>query len=73
MLDGDTVAFRAAQAADHGDIIPALVDETEATVKHLHHGSRGGSWLSRPTTPTNPIPAKDTRILGTVIAVLRRV
>ncbi|RAG85003.1 repressor LexA [Streptacidiphilus pinicola] len=73
ILDGDTVVVRATQAADHGDIVAALVDETEATVKRLHHGGRGGSWLVPANGNYEPIPAKGALILGTVVAVLRKV
>nr|WP_236047727.1 S24 family peptidase [Streptacidiphilus fuscans] len=45
ILDGDTVVVPAAQAADHGDIVAALIDDTEATVKRLHHSGRAGAWL----------------------------
>ncbi|WP_037606015.1 transcriptional repressor LexA [Streptacidiphilus rugosus] len=72
ILDGDTVVVRAGQAADHGDIVAALVDETEATVKRLHHGGRAGSWLVPANDAYPRIDAAGARILGTVVAVLRR-
>jgi repressor LexA len=73
ILDGDTVVVRAGQAADHGVIVAALVDETEATVKRLHHGGRAGSWLEPANDAYPRINAAGVRILGTVVAVLRRV
>ncbi|WP_042377881.1 transcriptional repressor LexA [Streptacidiphilus melanogenes] len=72
ILDGDTVVVRAAQAADHGDIVAALIDD-EATVKRLHHGGRTGSWLVPANDAYTPISAADARILGKVVAVLRKV
>jgi repressor LexA len=72
ILDGDTVVVRGTQAADHGDIVAALIDD-EATVKRLHHGGRAGTWLMPANDSYPPIPAKDTRILGKVVAVLRSV
>jgi repressor LexA len=72
ILDGDTVVVRAAQAADHGDIVAALIDETDATVKRLHHGGRAGAWLMPANDAYAPIEANNARILGKVVAVLRK-
>jgi repressor LexA len=72
ILDGDTVVVRAGQAADHGAIVAALIDETEATVKRLHQGDRAGSWLLPANDAYPRINASGVRILGTVVAVLRR-
>jgi repressor LexA len=72
ILDGDTVVVRAAQAADHGDFVAALLDD-EATVKRLHHGGRAGSWLMPANDAYSPISADGAQILGKVVAVLRKV
>ena len=72
ILDGDTVVVRVAQAADHGDVVAALIDD-EATVKRLHHRSRGEAWLMPANDAHQPISAANARILGKVIAVLRKV
>ncbi len=72
ILDGDTVVVRAARAADHGDIVAALIDD-EVTVKRLHHGGRAGAWLMPANDAYEPISATNARILGKVVAVLRSV
>jgi repressor LexA len=75
ILDGDVVVVRSGASADDGDIVAALVPglaEDEATVKRLKR-SRSRVLL----VPENPRfePAEmdpDGRILGTVVAVLRK-
>jgi repressor LexA len=72
ILDGDIVVVRAAEAADHGDIVAALIDD-EATVKRLHHGGPAGARLMSANDAYGPIDAAGARILGKVVAVLRKV
>jgi repressor LexA len=70
IADGDTVVVRAQDDADHGDIVAALLGE-DATVKRLHRGPDGVLLL--PENPAYaPIDATEARILGKVVAVLRR-
>jgi repressor LexA len=72
ILEGDIVIVRRSAAADHGDIVVALVEE-EATVKRLYH--RNGRIELHPENPAfSPIvPAESDRfsILGRVIEVRR--
>lgn len=75
ILDGDVVVVRRQDGAQHGDIVAALLPgpaEDEATVKRLH---RIGSQIRLvPENPSMaPIPLDSGRILGRVVAVLRRV
>ncbi len=57
ILDGDTVLIRKTDNADSGDIIVALVDEEEATLKRLRR--RGASVALEAANP-----AYETRIFG---------
>jgi len=57
ILDGDTVIIRRADAANTGDIVVALVDESEATLKRLRR--RGDSIALEAANP-----AYETRIFG---------
>ena len=57
ILDGDTVVIKRADAADTGDIIVALVDDEEATLKRLR--KRGGTIALEAANP-----AYETRIFG---------
>ena len=57
ILDGDTVLIRRSDNADSGDIVVALVDEEEATLKRLR--KRGASVALEAANP-----AYETRIFG---------
>jgi repressor LexA len=74
ILDGDVVVIHEQPSADDGDIVAALVPgpaEDEATVKRLGHD--GGRVMLIPENPAlEPFEMADGRILGRVVAVLRR-
>ncbi len=57
ILDGDTVLIRRCESAESGEIIVALVDGQEATLKRLR--KRGGSIALEAANP-----AYETRIFG---------
>ena len=57
ILDGDTVIIRKTDTADSGDIVVALVDDEEATLKRLR--KKGGSIALEAANP-----AFETRIFG---------
>ena len=57
ILDGDTVIIRRGETADTGDIVVALVDDAEVTLKRLR---RRGKTIA--LEPANP--AYETRIFG---------
>jgi repressor LexA len=74
ILDGDVVVVRSQRSADDGDIVAALLPgpaEDEATVKRLGHD--GARVILIPENPTlEPFEMVDGRILGKVVAVLRK-
>jgi repressor LexA len=75
ILDGDVVVVRAGEAAESGDIVAVLLPgpaEEEATVKRLRR--QRGRVLLVPENPSLEPFEMDPggRILGTVVAVLRR-
>jgi repressor LexA len=71
ICDGDWVVVRQQPTANNGDIVAALLDD-EATVKTF---KRTGSqvWLIPHNPSYDPIDGSHARILGKVVAVLRRV
>lgn len=71
ICDGDWVVVRQQPDAVNGDIVAALLDE-EATVKTFKRTS-GQVWLLPHNPSYDPIDGNDARILGKVVAVLRRV
>ena len=53
ILDGDTVIIRKQDTAETGDIVVALIDEEEATLKRLRR--RGASIALEPANPSYEI------------------
>jgi repressor LexA len=74
ILDGDVVVVHSQSSATDGDIVAALLPgpaEDEATVKRLGHD--GPRVMLIPENPSlEPFEMSDGRILGKVVAVLRR-
>jgi repressor LexA len=73
ILDGDYVVIRSQADANDGEIVAALVDEEEATVKRLRRS--GGRVILEAENPAfDPMVFEDgVRILGKVVSVLRKV
>ena len=73
ILDGDTVIIRKVDSANTGDIVVALVDENEATLKRLRR--RGDSIAleaANPAYETRLYGADRVRIQGTLVGLIRR-
>ena len=73
ILDGDTVIIRRGEIAENGQIVVALVDETEVTLKRLRR--RGNSVALEPANrlyETRILPADKVRVQGRLVALLRR-
>lgn len=73
ILDGDLVIIRRRDSANDGDIIVALIDDEEATLKRLRHG-RDGEILLIPENSTMAAMVYDpsrVRIQGILAAQLR--
>jgi repressor LexA len=71
ICDGDYVAVRSQPSAENGEIVAALLDD-EATVKTLRRRD-GKTWLIPHNPAYDPIDGDHARIVGKVVAVLRRV
>ncbi len=73
ILDGDIVILRKGEAADTGDIVVALIDDEEATLKRLRR--RGGSIAleaANPAYETRIFGPDRVRIQGRLVALIRR-
>jgi repressor LexA len=73
ILDGDTVIIRKTESAETGQIIVALVDENEVTLKRLRR--RGNSIALEPANPRYEpklYPADRVKVQGRLVALLRR-
>jgi repressor LexA len=73
ILDGDTVIIRKSDTANTGDIVVALVDENEATLKRWRR--RGDSIAleaANPAYETRLYGADRVHIQGTLVGLIRR-
>jgi repressor LexA len=74
ILDGDYIVVEQTQVANQGEIVVALVGDSEATLKRLYREPGGKVRLQPANSQMDPIvlPAADVRIQGRVIGVLRK-
>jgi repressor LexA len=73
ILEGDTVLIRKTDTADTGDIVVALVDEEEATLKRLRRkGASIALEAANPAYETRIFGPDRVRIQGRLIGLLRR-
>lgn len=73
ILDGDTVIIRRDESAETGQIVVALVDDNEVTLKRLRR--RGNSIALEPANArheTRIFPADRVRVQGRLVALLRQ-
>ena len=73
ILDGDTVIIQESDVANTGDIVVALVDDSEATLKRLRR--RGDSIAleaANPAYETRLYGADRVRIQGKLVGLIRR-
>lgn len=75
ILEGDVVVVQRRDDASEGDFVAALLPgpaEDEATIKRFHRASGGRIELVPENPAMRPIPMESGKILGKVVAVLRR-
>src|SRR4051794_21445495 len=73
ILDGDTVIIRKGELAENGQIIVALVDEREVTLKRLRrHGKSIALEPANPSHKVQIVPADRVKVQGKLVALLRR-
>ena len=73
ILDGDTVVIRKGDLADNGQIVVALINDAEVTLKRLRR--RGTTVALEPANPrheTRIFPADRVKVQGSLVALLRR-
>ena len=73
ILDGDIALIRRSEAADTGDIVVALIDDEEATLKRFRR--RGASIALEPANPSYEVrilPPNRVRIQGKLVGLFRR-
>jgi repressor LexA len=73
IFDGDTVVLRRQDTADTGDIVVALIDDEEATLKRLRKkGNTIALEAANPEYETRIIPSDRVRIQGKLVSLLRK-
>ena len=73
ILDGDIALIRRSEGADTGDIVVALIDDEEATLKRFRR--RGASIALEPANTSYEVrilPPNRVRIQGKLVAMFRR-
>jgi repressor LexA len=73
ILDGDTALLRRTESAETGDIVVALIDEEEATLKRFRR--RGASIALEPANAAYEVrilPPNRVRIQGKLVGLFRR-
>jgi len=73
ILDGDTVIIRKGELAENGQIIVALVDDREVTLKRLRrHGKSIALEPANPAHKVQIVPADKVKVQGRLVALLRK-
>ena len=73
ILDGDTAVIKKTEAADNGDIVVALVDNEEATLKRLRRkGHSIALEAANPAYKTRIFGPDQIQVQGRLIGLLRR-
>jgi repressor LexA len=73
ILDGDTVLIKKTEGADTGDIVVALIDDEEATLKRFRR--KGASIALEPANASYEVrilPPTRVRIQGKMVGLFRR-
>jgi repressor LexA len=74
ICDGDYILVEGAETASNGDIVVALTGNTDATLKRFFREANGKVRLQPANAQMDPIflPAREVKIQGKVIGVLRK-
>jgi repressor LexA len=73
ILDGDTVLIRRTETARNGDIVVALVDDEEATLKRMRRkGDSVALEAANPSYETRIFGPDRVRVQGTLVGLIRK-
>lgn len=73
ILDGDTVIIRNGSTASPGDIVVALVDDEEATLKRFRRkGASIALEAANPAYETRIFPPERVKVQGRLVGLIRR-
>ncbi|MCL4143109.1 UNVERIFIED_CONTAM: hypothetical protein GTU68_021038 [Idotea baltica] len=71
ICDGDIVVIRKQDTADNGSIVVALLEDNTATLKRYRRLRDGSTMLIPANKTMKPIKAKNVRVQGQLIGVIR--
>lgn len=70
--DGDVVIIRESQSADNGEIVVALVEDQEATLKRFrHNGTSIALEAANPAYETRVYPEDQVKVQGCLVGLIR--
>jgi len=70
--DGDVVVIRETEVADNGDIVVALVEDQEATLKKFYrNGTAIALEAANPAYETRVLPEDKVRVQGKLVGLIR--
>lgn len=70
--DGDVVVIRETEVADNGDIVVALVEDQEATLKKFYrNGNAIALEAANPAYETRVLPEDKVRVQGKLVGLIR--
>ena len=73
ILEGDTAIIQRCETADSGDIVVALVQDQEATLKRLRRkGNMVALEAANPSYETRLLKAEQVRIQGRLVGLIRK-
>lgn len=74
IMDGDLVVIERRDSARNGEIVVALINGEEATLKRLQNNHDGSVTLipENPSMESMSYPAEDVQIQGVLVSLLRR-
>ena len=70
--NGDVVVIRVTSVADNGDIVVALVEDHEATLKTFkRQGSSSALEAANPAYETRVYPSESVKVQGLLVGLIR--
>ena len=72
IFDGDTVLIKKQDSASTGEIVVALVDDEEATLKRLRAVATCCTRSRQPAYETRIFPPDRVKVQGRLVGLLRR-
>ncbi len=70
--DGDVVVIKETSQADNGDIVVALIEDHEATLKrYRRHGNTIALEAANPAYETRVFPVGEVKVQGRLVGLIR--